>query len=952
MSIRNARPGRMRARLPSLLAVLTLLAGLGITTLLFVDARKAEQERARAEFTQRAGTRAAAVIRSFREALQVLRATNALFVSVGEVSRAQFQAFTRPLLSDHPYIQAVVWQRALQGGARRAYEAAQLRSRPGFRIVERNNGGLVPAAERSRYLVVEFIEPGSGNESALGYDALSYPQESEAFAHALASGQPASTVLLPLVQRLDHLGIVVMQPVYRPGTRIEDPAARAAGVTGDTAVVIDVANMVYASLSGGNLLDRPGMSTALYGPAFAPASSAESSPGSGPGARARRLAFSHDTLYQSTLPAWQKLLDGSIFTTARHFEIAGQRWELHMAGRSADMAGGTGALMVLVLGCLVSLATSAYVEGRVQRTRRIEGLVGRRTADLREALDALRLYRRAIDASANAVILVSATRPGYPIVHVNPAFERMRGYSVADVMGRSLVELGDREPDQAAVAELRAAIRERREGHVGMRLRCKNGAELHAEVYIAPVKDVDGVTTHYVMNQYDVTMAKRYEAELESQARFDTLTGLANRSLLVDRIEGALNYSGGRASVWVAALDLDHFKFVNDTLGHEAGDRLLKAAGARIAGAVERSDTVARTGGDEFVLVLPGRDNEAEASSTVRAVLAALAHPLMLDGHELVLTGSAGVAGFPSDGNDAATLIQHAEVAMYRAKETGRNTVQFYTPSMNARARDRMALEVALRSALSHNEFELYYQPQVDLLTGSVVGVEALIRWRHPSMGMVRPDRFINLAEETGLIVPIGAWVLRTACRQHSDWQHAGYGPLRVGVNLSARQFAEPGLVREIARVLEETGMPANSLEIEITESLVMEDVEGAIRTMRELKRMGVKLSIDDFGTGYSSLSYLRRFPVDVLKIDRSFVRDIAFSEDDAAMVSAIIELARGLRMRVIAEGVETEAQLDYLKRRGCDEVQGHVYGKAEPGATVSALLRNGRRVEPHGAAA
>jgi EAL domain-containing protein (putative c-di-GMP-specific phosphodiesterase class I) len=284
---------------------------------------------------------------------------------------------------------------------------------------------------------------------------------------------------------------------------------------------------------------------------------------------------------------------------------------------------------------------------------------------------------------------------------------------------------------------------------------------------------------------------------------------------------------------------------------------------------------------------------------------------------------------------------------MYRAKELGRNTVQFYTPSMNARARERLALEVALRSALHHNEFELYYQPQVDLLSGSVVGVEALIRWRHPSMGMVRPDRFINLAEETGLIVPIGAWVLRTACRQNRDWQHAGYGPLRIGVNLSARQFAEPGLVPEIARVLEETGMAATQLEIEITESLVMEDVEGAIRTMAELKRMGVKLSIDDFGTGYSSLSYLRRFPVDVLKIDRSFVRDIPASEDDAAMVAAIIELARGLRMRVIAEGVETEAQLEYLRRRGCDEVQGHVYGMAAPGPDVEAMLRAGRRVTP-----
>jgi diguanylate cyclase (GGDEF)-like protein/PAS domain S-box-containing protein len=927
MSTPNARLGRLRARLPSLFAVLTLLAGLGLTALLFLDTRSAEQARARTTFQQFAETRGAAVVRSFNEALEVLHATDALFAAVGQVSRAQFGAFVQPLLASHPYIQAVALERVVEGHERDAYERAQARDRPGFRILERGSGsgGLVPAGRRDRYLVVEYIEPAAGNEIVLGYDALFYGEESAAFLRAVASGAPASSVMLPLIQR-GRMGIVLLQPVYRPGPRV------AARVDGDIAVVIDVAGMVGASLASSNLLERGGMAVELHGPS----------------AGGRRLAYRHDALERGSQPAWQAWTVDTTFATTRRFAVAGQAWELRISGRATEMASGAGPFMVLLLGVLVSLAAAAWVQSRVLRTRRIEALVARRTADLRDALADLRLYRRAIDASANAVILVSATRPGCPVVHVNPAFERMRGFAAAEVLGRSLLELGSKEPDQAAVAELRAAMRERREGHVAMRLLCRDRRELFAEVYIAPVNDREGRTTHFVMTQYDVTTAKRYEAELESHARFDTLTGLANRSLLHDRIEGALNFSGGQPSVWVAALDLDHFKFVNDTLGHHAGDRLLKAVAARIAGAVERSDTVARTGGDEFVLVLPGRADEREAAATVRAVLAALAHPMNLDSHELILTGSAGVAGFPSDGNDAATLVQHAEVAMYRAKETGRNTVQFYTPSMNARARDRLALEVSLRAALSHDEFELYYQPQVDLLSGSVVGVEALIRWRHPSLGMVRPDRFINLAEETGLIVPIGAWVLRTACRQHSAWRHAGYGPLRVGVNLSARQFADPGLLRQIERVLEETGMPPSSLEIEITESLVMEDVEGAIRTMGELKRMGVKLSIDDFGTGYSSLSHLRRFPVDVLKIDRSFVRDIAFSEDDAAMVSAIIELARGLRMRVIAEGVETEAQLDYLKRRGCDEVQGHVYGKAEPGPTVEAMLRNGRRVEPH----
>ena len=934
MFTRNAWSDRMRARLPSLVAVLTLLAGLGLTALLFFTTRTVEQERARATFLQFAETRAAAVSRSFNEALGVLQATNALFLSMGQVSRLQFGTFAQRLLASHPYIQAVELERIVEASDRDAYERAQARalSREGFRILERSNGQLVPAAPRERYLVIEYVEPSAGNESVLGYDTLSYGEEGAAFQRALERGAPTSSVMLPLIQRGGRMGILLLQPIYRPPPRPATAAGRRAAAAGLTAVVIDVADMVGATLATAGLLERSGMALELYGPYDS----------------TRRLAYRHDTLQRSTQPAWHAWTVDATFGTVRRFEVAGQMWELRISGRASEMVSGVGPFMVLVLGILVSLATSAWVQSRVLRTRRIEDLVTRRTADLRNALGDLRLYRRAIDASANAVILVSATRPGFPVVHVNPAFERMRGFSSADVVGRSLIELGEKEPDQAAVAELRSAIRERREGHASMRLRAKDRRELFAEVYIAPVNDSEGRTTHYVMTQYDVTVAKRYEAELESHARFDTLTGLANRSLLHDRIESALNFSGGSASVWVAALDLDHFKFVNDTLGHQAGDRLLKAVATRIAGAVERSDTVARTGGDEFVLVLTGRSDEGEAADTVRAVLEALAHPLLLDGHELVLTGSAGVAAFPTDGNDAETLIQHAEVAMYRAKETGRNTVQFFTSSMNARARDRLALEMALRSALSQNEFELYYQPQVDLVSGSVVGVEALIRWRHPSMGMVRPDRFINLAEETGLIVPIGAWVLRTACRQHSAWQHAGYGPLRVGVNLSARQFADPGLVRQIERVLDETGMPPSSLEIEITESLVMEDVEGAIRTMGELKGMGVKLSIDDFGTGYSSLSYLRRFPVDVLKIDRSFVRDIAFSEDDAAMVAAIIELARGLRMRTIAEGVETEAQLDYLKQRGCDEVQGHVYGKAEPGPTMEALLRNGRRVDPH----
>jgi diguanylate cyclase (GGDEF)-like protein/PAS domain S-box-containing protein len=930
-----ARIGRVRLRPPDVAAVLTLLGGVAIAIALAGGLHEAERERAHSQFLQRAEAHFSAVNNSFGDALVVVRATNALFAAVGTVGHEEFGTFVRPLMQSHPYLDAVVFHRVVPDRRRAMYEAEQARRRPGFRILERGATGLVTATARGRYLVAEYIEPLNGYEDALGLDAFSSAPQARAFERAVDSGRPTASVLLPLLKDESRLGVALVMPVYRGGWALPDAAARRANVTGDTTVVVDVGELVRSYLAGDRLLVRSGMAIELAGM-------------SGQG---MRTAFRWDHLERGAA-SWHDWLGGEIFTVRHRFELAGQRWELRLAGRADNAAGAAAPLAVLTLGCLLSIALAAWIRWRFLRAGRIEELVERRTADLEQALGQTNLYLRAIEASANAVILVDATRPGYPIEYVNPAFERMRGFSFSEAVGRRLFDEAGREPDQAAVAELLQAMRERREGRASMRLRCKDGRELYAEVYVAPVWEGGPAPGHFVITQYDVSTAKRYEAELEVRARYDLLTGLANRALLQDRIEAAIALAGRDAAVWVAALDLDHFKYVNDTLGHGAGDEMLKAVAPRLLRVAGPADTVARTGGDEFVLVLPGRADESEAAATVKAVLEALAEPLKMHGQELVMTGSAGLAAWPADGNDAATLVQHAEVAMYRAKDLGRNAVQFYTPAMNARARERMALEGALRSALHHGEFELFYQPQVDLLSGSVVGLEALIRWRHPSLGLVRPDRFINLAEETGLIVPIGAWVLRTACRQSREWEHAGFGPLRIAVNLSARQFAEPGLVRDVARVLEETGLAPTSLEIELTESLVMEDVEAAIRTMSELKLMGVKLSIDDFGTGYSSLSYLRRFPVDVLKIDRSFVRDIPGSEDDAAMVAAIIELARGLRMRVIAEGVETEAQLDYLKRRGCDEVQGHVYARAASGADVEAMLRMGRQVQPQDAAA
>ena len=434
---------------------------------------------------------------------------------------------------------------------------------------------------------------------------------------------------------------------------------------------------------------------------------------------------------------------------------------------------------------------------------------------------------------------------------------------------------------------------------------------------------------------------RQYAEQLEYHAAHDTLTGLPNRALLHDRLTQAVAYASRYCySLWVLFIDLDRFKLVNDSLGHKAGDTVLKTIAARLQHSVRETDTVARLGGDEFVLVLPERADECLSTAVVQRIMDAVSEPLEVEGHEFVLGCSIGVAAYPADGESPDALVKHADIAMYRAKETGRNNFQFYTAAMNERLLERVRIESDLRNALDRNEFILHYQPQIDLRTGRTVGMEALIRWQHPVMGMVPPLRFISLAEETGLIVPIGQWVLRTACAQAAAWRDEGLAELRVAVNISARQFAQQDLAKSIASVLAETGLPPQLLELELTESLVMTDVERAIVTLRDLKELGVQLSLDDFGTGHSSLSYLKRLPIDALKIDQSFVRDVATVPDDAAIVASIISLAHNLKRQVIAEGVETQEQILYLKRHGCDEMQGFFFSKPVPADLFERLLR------------
>ncbi len=924
-------------------ALVMLMLGLIVTAALFAGARYLEHDNAALEFERRAQARLEMVKNGVDDAVNVLTVVNHLFTVFEPVSREQFRSFTRPFLEQYPYIQAFNFHRIVSGAERVAYEQDIRRVHPNFTITELVGDRLMPAASRSAYRVVDYIEPLGGNEKALGFDADSYEFEIAAMKRAIDTGLPSATRMLRLVQESEsQRGFIVLMPTYRYGAVLTDVETRRNAVTGDVAAIFRIGDLVDMILSTDRGVDRSEMDLALY-------------TGTTMDAAALIYARGQASAAQSTGGKYNWLWYNWPEPVLQNFDVAGQTWTIKLSTQPVWFAHAhRGSISVLIAGLLLTLVAAAYLQSVSVRSLLIRQLIDERTAELQHtnallvddiaarerAEHALQLRERAIESSANAILIVAATSPDYPIEYVNPAFELITGYAAADVIGQAFRFLQNDYRDQPGVEEIRNALREQRPGHAILRSYRKDGTLFWNDIYLAPVKDAVGGVSHFVVTQYDITATKRYEAELEYQANRDMLTGLANRNLLRDRLSQEIVYAGryGHA-VWVVYADLDRFKFINDTLGHKAGDTLLNKVAERLLIAVRETDTVARLGGDEFVLILPERIDERLSMNAVQRIMEILAQPLNIEGHAFFPTCSTGVAMYPTDGQDADTLIKHAEIAMYRVKETGRNNFQFYTPSMNAEALARLQIEGSLRNAIERDEFILHYQPQVDLKSGRIVGAEALIRWQHPDMGMVQPARFISLAEETGLIVPIGEWVIHTACRQAKTWHNAGLGQLRIAVNLSARQFYQHDLVKTVAAALQNSALAAKYLEIELTESLVMTDVERAIAILRDLKTLGVHISIDDFGTGYSSLSYLKRFPIDVLKIDQSFVRDITDDADDAAIVTSIISLAHSLRLKVIAEGVETAEQLAYLREHDCDQIQGYYFSKPLPLDALGLLL-------------
>ncbi|MCR4298681.1 MAG: EAL domain-containing protein, partial [Gallionella sp.] len=529
--------------------------------------------------------------------------------------------------------------------------------------------------------------------------------------------------------------------------------------------------------------------------------------------------------------------------------------------------------------------------------------------------------------------------------YVNRAWLEFTGRALEQELGDGWADGIHPEDHERSLGAFLSAFNRREPFTMEYRLRHCDGSYHWLLDHGAPYTDLDGEFAGYLGACYDVNERKQYESQLEYQAQHDALTGLPNRNLLADRLNQVISRVRRHNNLaGVVFLDLDNFKVVNDSLGHEVGDHIIKTVGERLVATVREGDTVARYGGDEFVVVLADMVQEEDVVNATRKLMAAMTASFTINERDIVITSSLGVAVCPRDGEDQMTLLRNADTALYRAKDAGRNTFQFYAAEMNQRLMARLDLERDMRQALENGEFLLHYQPQVNLASGAIIGVEALVRWRQPERGIISPGEFIPLAEETGLIVPLGEWVLREACRQARAWRDAGLPEICMSVNLSARQFRSPGLVQTILGVLSETGLEARFLEMEITESMVMHDPEGAIAVLDELQQQGITFAMDDFGTGYSSLNYLKRFPIHKLKIDQSFVHNITTDPDDAAITNAVIELGHGLKLMVIAEGVETEEQRAFLHAHGCDEMQGYLFSRPVPAEEMGALLAANRQ--------
>jgi diguanylate cyclase (GGDEF)-like protein/PAS domain S-box-containing protein len=865
----------------------------------------------------------------------VVLGVRSLFIADNSVSRVEFKRYIDSLDLNRRYagIQVIHYSRRITAAGRPAFEAmvrgdtsVDPRGYPDFAIK--------PAGIRPMY-----VEPMAGNERALGLDLGGDAVRLAALERTRDSGQitASGTIALALDPKR-HPGFAMRLALYQREMPLVTVAQRGEAFTGVVSASFIVIDLMRGVLSEPFLQK---VHVRIHDAGFLGNPSGRAPPA------AENLLFDSDRL-RGREPAPQGLWEAAVpsLRSVSDLEVGGRRWNLYFSARQGFgdafdrwlpwvvLAGGI-TMSLLLFGLIRSLATTG--------SRAVE-LADRITKDLRRSeaslAEAQRMTQQLIEALPNPIYF-KGTDGRY--LGVNRAWEAYFGTPRDAFLGKTVHDLYPGNPEIADRLRAMDQVLWDRPGTqiYETAIRTPDGQHHDAIYYKATFTRAGGGVAGLIGTIVDITERKQAEERVRHLAHFDELTGLPNRSMFNQRLGHAL--AQARRSdrpLAILFIDLDRFKNINDTLGHGAGDRVLKEIAQRLRGCLREADTVSRLGGDEFVVLIEGASRPPDIVEVAQKILAAVARPVLLESQEFHVTASIGISTCPGDSDDLQGLMKNADIAMYRAKEQGKNNFQFYSAQINVHTLERVALESDLRHALERKEFLLHYQPKIDIGSNRIVGMEALVRWQQPGKELIPPAQFIPLAEETGLIVPIGEWVLKTACLQNKAWQDRGLPRLRIAVNLSPRQFAYESLLTDVARVLNETGLDPAWLEFEITESMVMRDPEHAVTLLRGLKAMGIHLSIDDFGTGYSSLSYLKRFPLDSVKIDRSFIQDLPGDGDDAGITRAIIAMAHSLRLGVIAEGVETDEQLHFLRLHGCNEMQGYLFSRPLPEDQFLVLLQ------------
>lgn len=889
--------------------VLPIWIALGLSAVVYSTAAYMERRQAHAR-VEHEGAMLAKLIQDRLITHQAVLSSLAHFVSANpDFSYRQFELFTQAAVKENPDIFALSFNDAVPRERLRSYEADINRNSPvgRFQATERDiNRNLIRVADRDEYVLVRYIVPLKGNAPAVGYDIYSEPVRRDAVNRARASGDSSVTAPIRLVQEeFVRMGVLALEPVYLP----KGPApAATSGPMGYAVAVLKVDELIRIATRGHI---PPGLKFRVR----------DSDVGDD------RLNF-YGVSAQAPVESYRRW-EGAL-------SIADRQWILDIWAEDAFVnqskhwvSWAVGVVALLFTGML-----QMYLHGMTARALAIR----RQNEKLIEKQAELQLAETVFDNVAEAIVV---TDVGGRIISVNPTFSRITGYRLSEIQGEKMNLLSSGAHDAEFYRGLwnRLLIEKKWQGEIINRR--KNG-ELFTELLtITAVTDSQGVVIQYVGTFSDITEKKKALHQIEFMAYHDALTELPNRILGKQRAHEAIARAkrhGG--DVGVLFMDLDHFKLVNDTYGHSVGDKLLQAVAQRLKQHVRSEDTLCRLSGDEFMLIMEDVQHAQEIAASCERFLADMAKPYQIDGRLIQAAMSVGISVYPSDGDTEEDLLRKADTAMFEAKQGGRNTYRFFDPSMNQSVVDFVETRDALVLALQNAEFELHYQPQVRLSDRAVVGVEALIRWNHPRKGPLGPEHIISVAEQSGLIVPIGAWVLEQACRQMKVWLDQGLPMKTMAVNLSAIQFRAGDIEKTISNALADSGLPPHCLELELTESVLISDQDKALFVIRRLKNFGVRLSIDDFGTGYSSMAYLKRFNVDKLKIDSSFASGVAEDAEDTAIVRSIIQMAQALGLETTAEGVDRAEAVQALQEMGCTQIQGYFFARPMPVQAFSDWIR------------